>query len=165
MPRCSTLAALALIAASCAPPPLADDGIVNLVVVDRGTWLDASTVEAVSFWHAHRVDFVVLEDDGDVPILFGDTGGALALAYDDEDDELGMRVVVDEARLAGNDDLTRRCLLAHEIGHLFGLKHVEAGPEGSLMSSPMSLGWSDCPWSEFDQSELERVFEESGRAP
>lgn len=129
-----------------------DDGIVTVTVDAEPAWLPPAAAGAVDFWQRQGVDELVIGDAGDVRVVVADAGDADGNGRDDFANVTPGEIVLDDS-VGDLDELSRKCILAHELGHTLGLEHVEAG----LMSSPHMGGVDDCAWTDDDQAELDRV--------
>jgi hypothetical protein len=117
-------------------------------------WLENPMFGAIDFWAQHNVDLVV-SDVNDAQIFIE--------AYRLSDDYHGL---CDGCRFGAgvaqvNVNLEEKssdfigCVIAHEIGHWFGMNH-NIDSDG-LMSIPLAYEDQDCLWSQEDQDEYDSL--------
>jgi hypothetical protein len=145
----------------------ADSSTLWVVVDARApSWVTPATLAAVDWWQYHAPDaFVVVDEDaGDVVVRMD-----VDNEYEHTANAPPGEVVLDQ-RLDQRSDLTRKCVIAHELGHQLGMTHHGTdedfdGP--GLMGFPQTVDVAgafvsddsavDCAWSDLDAAELERV--------
>lgn len=134
-------------------------------IVSDANWLPDTLTDAIKFWSTKGVYLDKVEENGDIKIdiksIDPDNVNGYYLPTTTE-------IFLDKERLDLNYndlssealELRRKCVLAHEIGHSFGMKHVDGKNEHGLMTATDAVIYSktDCIWNNEDQEELERIM-------
>lgn len=139
-----------------------DIDVCSYEIINDTEWLPNTLTEAIKFWASKGVYLDDVKDDGNIKVDIR----SIKEPEDINGYYLSSTIFLDKERLDLNYndltdmalDLRRKCVLAHEMGHSFGMKHVEG--EHGLMTERNSIIYTetDCPWSDSDQEELERII-------
>jgi hypothetical protein len=81
--------------------------------------------EALTLWRSHGVERLEREDQGMIEIQFEPASGLFFGLYDDENSVIYINQSI-------TDPVKLHIVIAHELGHAFGLAHVSGRP--SLMN-------------------------------
>ena len=120
---------------------------------NQPVWVMDALDGAVNFWKGHGVDF----------IYSNEAGVKIAVADFDNNSISGMysdgTITIDQS--ISHTEVIKVCVIAHELGHCLGMGHVDEGP--NLMSPKLYIskdkdGKQVCSWSDFDQDELDKIF-------
>lgn len=135
----------------CGAPPT--QGYRLEAVAPQNTeWLVTATIEALEFWDEHGLELNV-EPNG-LPVLINDDLPEHALGQYGFDafNEYGVSIRV-VSGLEGYA-LGAKCVIAHEIGHAYGMDHVESEEGTNLMNPVITLCGDECCWSKGDEAEF-----------
>lgn len=116
---------------------------------------------ALALWRAHGIETVRVLDGPDalapggvIELRFEVAGGPFHGLYDDETSTVYVNSSLE-------DPTPMAIVIAHELGHSFGLPHVSAAERRSLMN-PGNLV---TPPNEGDQAEVEALWGRCGESP
>jgi Metallo-peptidase family M12 len=110
-------------------PPIDPCSTVTLVVNESGTEQLGSLDDAIAMWSTHGVAGISRQLGGDAAIALQVSAGGSAFfgAYDPE----AHTIVINETL---TDRTQRAIVIAHELGHAFGLVHVSIDERISVMN-------------------------------
>ena len=142
---------LAALAACDSPdqPYVARDPCVALAIsaIDATSVQQDGIAEAQALWRAHGVAAFDGAPAASLEVRFADAASAFHGVYDPASDSVVInRGITDRATLA--------IVIAHELGHVFGLMHVASSSRVSLMN-PGNL---TTPPTDADQQTLEALW-------
>ncbi len=138
----------------------ADGWQVHFRDSERPQWVDPAVRDALGVWDLHGIAIELTDHDG---VAIGVTelpgnhlGECQKVGKDIWLSEELERFVESEKP---SDHRIPHCLVAHELGHMLGMNHVEGV---SLMNGNVKVvrqgDVAVCPWSDEDQAELDRVL-------
>ena len=121
-------------------------------------WLDEAASGAVAFWRARGAGLTFDPGDDVLPIQLHEV-------QDREDGIVGVYWTIELGEKIGiwfdpygerYTPAARACVMAHEMGHALGLRHVSV--RGDLMSERASEPVDgECAWTDRDRAEYERA--------
>ena len=117
-------------------------------------WLEEPMLGAVEFWDAHGIPLRIAEQGQPNLLVTVQDMSEDIIGFCDCYD--GRGIIAVSKTMEDKDLLDIKCLMSHEIGHAFGMMHVE---NASLMNPILHVDIvnDDCPWSDEDQAEFDRV--------
>ena len=124
------IALLAACASTPDRPVISFDACQPLRVSAAGASADqaAGLDDAISMWHAIGVTGVARDDAAaDLTVVFESAAPAFHGYYDDQDAAIDINEDLD-------DPVERAITIAHELGHAYGLVHVEPAQRVSVMN-------------------------------
>lgn len=147
-----SIIALALINCSCSSLllPLFDISVST----DQPQWAHTATELATEFWTDHGAQFI-LTNESDLNVIVQELPPDRLGECECSSDTVSgiIRLIPQLGTSSVHTDKTRSCIVAHEMGHALGMKHVKVSD--SLMA-PFVVTNKDgeCYWSDLDQKEF-----------
>lgn len=122
-------------------------------------WVNQITYDAVDWWSGHGAD-IAISDTGtliDLGVFPSATKLGEFQTWTGADDRIVLAARMQIYVESGEPYATRFpvCVVAHEMGHMMGMEHVE--DTDSLLSPIIHMSNNDCLWSQYDQAEYDRM--------
>jgi hypothetical protein len=148
-----TLISVLLAICGCRPNP-------DLITPSESpAWLLEATELSVKFWAEHGFDFEIGPEG--LPIKVEEVRDSAWGQYELlPNNHIGISELASELL-----PINQSCIVSHELGHFKGMEHIETD-EPSLMFQFLSICSDDdgnpkCCWSDDDQAEFDRVWNEA----